>query len=76
MFASIIFRAPHSMYGKEAMGMKRVLAAVTLFAAVIYLKYCLPGFVEDFLPLMRQWLAMEQIAIPVPEEAMAWLLLP
>lgn len=53
--------------------MKRAIAAAALFGAVIYLKLCLPGFSEEFMPLFRQWLELEQVAIPLPAEAMAWL---
>lgn len=53
--------------------MKRVGAAVALFCGVIYLKYCLPGFSEEFMSLLREWLALEQVRIPLPAEAMAWL---
>lgn len=53
--------------------MKRILASAALFGAVIYLKLCLPGFSEEFLPLLQNWLDLEQVAIPLPAEAMAWL---
>lgn len=53
--------------------MKRVLAAAALFGAVVYLKIFLPGFSEEFVPLMQTWLDLEQVAVPLPAEAMAWL---
>lgn len=53
--------------------MKRAGTAVALFCGVILLKYCLPGFSEEFLPLLRAWLALEQVRIPLPAEAMTWL---
>ena len=53
--------------------MKRAIAAAALFGAVIYLKLCLPGFSEEFMPLLRDWLDLEQVAIPLPLEVMAWL---
>lgn len=52
--------------------MKRAVAAA-LFGAVIYLKLCLPGFSEEFIPLLHRWLELEQVAIPLPAEAVAWL---
>lgn len=53
--------------------MKRAALAAALFGAVIYLKLCLPGFSREFMPLLRAWLDLEQVAIPLPAEAMAWL---
>lgn len=62
------------MYGKEAVRMRRAVLAVGVLGAVVYLKLCLPGFAEEFVPLLRGWLALEQISIPISAEAMAWLL--
>ena len=56
--------------------MKRGLLAAGVLGAVVYLKLFLPGFAEGFVPLMREWLSLEQIVIPVSEEAMSWLILP
>ena len=53
--------------------MKRTIAAAALFGAAIYLKFCLPGFSEEFMPLFQGWLELEQVQIPLPAEAMAWL---
>lgn len=54
--------------------MRRAVLAVGVLGAVVYLKLCLPGFAEEFVPLLRGWLALEQISIPISAEAMAWLL--
>lgn len=56
--------------------MKRAAAAAGVLCAVIYMKLFLPGFAEEVVPLLRDWLALEQIAVPLSEEAMAWLALP
>lgn len=56
--------------------MKRVLLAAGVLGAIVYLKLCMPGFSENFVPQMQGWLAMEQVSIVLPEEAMAWLMLP
>ena len=56
--------------------MKRVLLAAGMLMAVVYLKLCVPGFSENTVPLMKEWLEMEQVSLCLPEEAMDWLLLP
>lgn len=56
--------------------MKRAAAAVGVLCAVVYMKLFLPGFAEEVVPLMRDWLAMEQIMVTLPEEAITWLILP
>lgn len=53
--------------------MKRILAAAALFGAVVYLKFCLPGFGEEFVPLLKNWLGLEQVYIPLPAEVTAWM---
>lgn len=56
--------------------MKRVLLAAGALGAVVYMKLCVPGFTEEFVPQMQAWLAMEQISLVLSEEAMAWLVIP
>lgn len=53
------------------MGMKRVIASAAVLVAVVYLKLCIPSFGEEFMPLLRSWLDLEQAAIPA--EAVSWL---
>lgn len=53
--------------------MKRAFAAAALFGVTIYLKFCLPGFSDDFMPLLRNWLELEQVQLRLPEEVTAWL---
>ena len=74
--ASIIFPLHHSIYGKEAVEIKRVLLAAGVLCAVVYLKLCIPGFSEEFMPQLQDWLAMEQVSVVLPEEGMNWLILP
>ena len=52
--------------------MKRVMAAAAVLLAVVYLKFGIPSFAEAFMPLLREWLALEQLALPV--EAVSWLI--
>ena len=56
--------------------MKRVMLAAGVLGAVVYLKLLVPGFAEEFAPLMSGWLSLDQITIPLPGEMMAWLMLP
>lgn len=74
--ASIILSLPHSLYGKEAVVLKRALLAAGVLCAVVYMKLCIPGFSEEFVPQLQGWLAMEQVSVLLPEEGMAWLILP
>ena len=55
------------------MMLKRAVVAAVLVCAVIYLKYCLPGFAEEFVPLLHGWLELEQVSIPLPVEVMTWV---
>lgn len=56
--------------------MRQTVLCAGLLGAVIYLKFFLPGFSDGFIPLLHEWLALEQVSIPLPAEAMAWLGLP
>ena len=56
--------------------MKRVLLAAGALCAIVYLKLCIPGFSETFIPQLQDWLAMEQVSVVLPEEGMSWLILP
>ena len=53
--------------------MRRTIAAAVLFGTAIWMKFFLPGFGEEFVPLLRSWLTIEQVQISLPAEAMAWL---
>lgn len=55
--------------------MKQGILCAALLGITVYLKLCLPGFAEEYMPLLHGWLGLEQVVIPLPEEAMAWLVL-
>ena len=55
------------------MFMRQMLLCVGVLGAVIYMKYLMPGFADGFMPMLREWLVLEQVSVPVPAEAMVWL---
>ena len=55
------------------MTFRRTLIAATLFLAATYLNLYLPSFSREVLPEVWAQIDRQSVALPLPEEAVAWL---
>ena len=55
------------------MAEKRIGAAIAAALCALYIRASMPALYRTVMPALREALALEQLALPIPADTLAWL---